>query len=43
VKVGTIDNADFVKPEVNLFITHALDCTHIDDELANFDGMPPPA
>lgn len=43
VKVGTIDDASFVKPEVNLFITRALGSTHIDDALANFEGMPPPA
>ncbi len=43
VKVGTIDDASFVKPDVNLFTAHALSCTLIDDDVENFEAMPPPA
>ena len=43
VKVGSIDYANFVKPQVNLYLSHALDCTLIDEELDCFDAMPPPA
>ena len=41
VTVGSIDDASFVKPEVNLYTDHALICSHIDDEIDNFPGMPP--
>ena len=41
VKVGSIDDPSFVKPDVNLYTAHALSCTHINDELDNFQGMPP--
>jgi hypothetical protein len=41
VKVGSIDDASFVKPEVNLYTAHALSCSYIDDEIDNFQGMPP--
>ncbi|MEE2998486.1 MAG: GFA family protein [Pseudomonadota bacterium] len=41
VKVGSIDDANFVKPEVNLYTAHALNCTYIDNDIDNFEGMPP--
>lgn len=41
VKVGSIDDARFVKPQVNLYTAHALSCSYIDDEIDNFQGMPP--
>ena len=42
VKVGTIDDAGFVKPQINLYCARALDYTRsqITDETKNFDGMP---
>ena len=43
VKVGTIDDASFVKPDVNLFTSHALGCTLIGDAVDSFEAMPPPA
>ena len=39
--VGSIDDASFVKTVVNLYTAHASSCSHIDDELDNFHGMPP--
>ena len=41
VKVGSIDDASFVKPEINLYTAHALNFSYIDDEIDNFQGMPP--
>ena len=41
VKVGSIDDASFVKPSVNLYTAHALNCTHLDKNIDNFEGMPP--
>ena len=43
VKVGTIDDASFVAPDVNLYTSHALGCTLIDENVDNFETMPPPA
>jgi hypothetical protein len=43
VKVGSIDDASFVIPDVNLYTSHALSCTHIDENIENFEAMPPPA
>ena len=43
VKVGSIDDASFVEPTANLYISHALTCTHVDEDLDNFEQMPPPA
>ncbi|NQV56741.1 MAG: GFA family protein [Rhodospirillales bacterium] len=40
VKAGSIDDASFVKPEVNLFLAHAIPFTKIDREIDCFDGMP---
>ena len=40
VKVGSIDDASFVKPTANLFTSRALNCTHIDAALTNYDEMP---
>jgi len=41
IKVGSIDDARFVKPQVNLYTAHALSCSYIDDKIDNFQGMPP--
>ena len=41
IKVGSIDDAHFVKPQVNLYTAHALSCSYIDDKIDNFQGMPP--
>ena len=40
VKVGSIDDANFVRPTANLYISRALPYSHISDDLDNFDGMP---
>lgn len=40
VKVGTIDDADFVKPTANLYASKALPFTYIDENLDNFEKMP---
>ena len=40
IKVGSIDDASFVRPEVNVFLKRALPFTQIDRSLACFDGMP---
>lgn len=40
VKAGSLDNTDFVIPTINLYVSHALNCSHIDDELENYEGMP---
>jgi len=40
VKVGSIDDPSFVRPEVNLYTDHALECSYIDGTLDNFRGMP---
>ena len=43
VKVGSIDDASFVKPEANIFTSHALSCTVMDENVDRFETMPPPA
>jgi hypothetical protein len=43
VKVGSIDDASFVKPDVNLYTSHKLGCTLIDENIDTFETMPPPA
>lgn len=40
IKVGSIDDAGFVEPGINLFCSRALNFSHISDELKNFDEMP---
>ena len=40
IKVGSIDDASFVRPQVNVFLRRALPFTQIDRNLACFDGMP---
>lgn len=42
IKIGSIDEANFVKPTANLYVSHALSCTHLDSEIDNFEQMPPP-
>jgi hypothetical protein len=41
VKVGSIDDASFVKPDVNLYTVHALSYSHTSKEIDNFQRMPP--
>jgi len=41
VKVGSIDDGSFVKPDVNLYTARALNCTFIDQNIENFPEMPP--
>jgi hypothetical protein len=40
VKVGSIDDASFVQPGLNLFLKHAAPFTQIDRSITSFDGMP---
>jgi len=40
VKVGSIDDAGFVRPGLNLFLKRAVPFTQIDRSIASFDGMP---
>lgn len=40
IKVGSIDDASFVKPTANLYASRALPFSHIDDDLDNFEEMP---
>ena len=40
IKVGSIDDASFVQPIVNVYVKRALPFTQIDRSLACFDGMP---
>lgn len=40
VKVGSIDDASFVNPTGNLYVSKALPFSHISDELENSDEMP---
>jgi len=41
VKVGSIDNANFVKPDVNLYTANALNFITIDKSTENFEKMAP--
>ena len=40
IKVGSIDDASFVEPGINLFCSRALGFAHITDATKNFDEMP---
>jgi hypothetical protein len=40
VKVGSIDDASFVKPTANLYCKRALSYSHLSDDLKNFEQMP---
>ena len=40
VKVGSIDDAGFVQPSLNLFLKRAAPFTQIDRSITCFDGMP---
>jgi hypothetical protein len=37
VKVGSIDDASFVKPEIEVFVSKALPCTHLSDDTEHFE------
>ena len=39
IKVGTIDDASFVKPTANLYWSRALPCSQLSDDLINHDEM----
>ena len=41
VRVGTINDANFVQPWANLYSSKALSFTHLADDLDNFEKMPP--
>jgi len=40
VKVGSIEDANFVKPTANLYCKRALSYSHLSDDLKNFQEMP---
>ena len=40
VRVGSIDDASFVRPWANCYSSKALPCTHLADDLDNFEAMP---
>ena len=40
VRVGSIDDASFVRPSENLYCSRALPFTHLADDLDNFEEMP---
>jgi hypothetical protein len=40
VRAGSIDDASFVKPWANCYSSKALSCTHLADELDNFEMGP---
>jgi len=40
VRVGSIDDASFVRPSGNLYCSRALPCSHLAEDLDNFDTMP---
>jgi hypothetical protein len=37
VKVGSIDDAGFVKPEIEVFVSKALPCTRLLDDTEHFE------
>ena len=39
--ISIIDDASFVKSDVNLYTAHALNHSHIDGVIDNFQSMPP--
>ncbi len=41
VRVGSIDDAHFVRPWANLYSSKALPFTYLGDDFENFDRMPP--
>jgi hypothetical protein len=42
VRVGSIDDASFVRASGNLYCSRALPCSHLAADLDNFDTMPTP-
>ena len=42
IKVGSIDDASFVKPQVEVFMSRALPFTRHSETTAKFERMPPP-
>lgn len=42
IRIGTFDDANFVRPDLNLYMARALKSTLIDEDLASFEEMPPP-
>lgn len=41
VRVGSIDDASFVRPKANMYASRALPCTLLAEGLDNFETMPP--
>jgi hypothetical protein len=37
VKVGSIDDAGFVKPEIEVFVSKALPCSHLTEGIEHFE------
>ena len=40
VRIGTIDDASFVKPQMHLWVSRALASTNLNDELEKFEKQP---
>jgi hypothetical protein len=40
VRVGSIEDGNFVRPWANCYSTKALPCTHLAEGLDNFEAMP---
>jgi hypothetical protein len=40
LKVGSVDDARFLKPTANLYWSRVLPCAHLSDDLINHDEMP---
>ncbi len=40
LKVGSIDDASFIKPTINLFWSRAIPCARLSSDLINYDEMP---
>ena len=43
IRVGSIDDASFVKPTVEVYTKRMLACTVVDPDTQKFEAMPPPA
>ena len=41
VRIGAIDDADFVKPWAHVWVKRALACTNLNDDLEKFDEQTP--
>ncbi|MDP6174707.1 MAG: GFA family protein [Rhodospirillales bacterium] len=40
IKIGSMDDASSIRPVANLYTKCALPCTHLSDEMENYEEMP---